>query len=302
MPEIHREYRDRLFCYIFGSEAHKEWTLSLYNAVNGTAYTDPEQISITTIEQVLYMGMHNDVAFLISDEINLYEQQSTPNPNMPLRLLQYTANIYERLISLWNKNKYGTTLIRLPAPKLVVFYNGLADQPEERTLSLSDAFAEDVRDEADISVRVRMININKGHSAGVVNSCKPLNEYTWLVDRVRTYGSQMPLEAAVDRTLREMPEDYLIKPWLEANREGVKRMLLTEYDEAKTMELFKEEGRAEGRAEGRLEGREQGFALGMARLARLMSKLLSQGRGADAERAANDEDYRNRLFEEYGID
>ena len=69
-------------------------------------------------------------------------------------------------------------------------------------------------------------------------------------------------------------------------------------DEAKTMELFKEEGRAEGRAEGR----EQGFALGMARLARLMSKLLSQGRGADAERAANDEDYRNRLFEEYGID
>ena len=60
MPEIHREYRDRLFCYIFGSEAHKEWTLSLYNAVNGTAYTDPEQISITTIEQVLYMGMHKD--------------------------------------------------------------------------------------------------------------------------------------------------------------------------------------------------------------------------------------------------
>ena len=297
MPEIHREYRDRLFCYIFGSEAHKEWTLSLYNAVNGTAYTDPEQISITTIEQVLYMGMHNDVAFLISDEINLYEQQSTPNPNMPLRLLQYTANIYERLISLWNKNKYGTTLIRLPAPKLVVFYNGLADQPEERTLNLSDAFAEEVRDEADISVRVRMININKGHSAGVVNRCKPLNEYTWLVDRIRAYGSQMPLEAAVDLTLREMPEDYLIKPWLEANREGVKRMLLTEYDEAKTMELFKEEGRAEGRAEGR----EQGFALGMARLAQLMTKLFSQGRSVDAERAASDEDYRNRLFEEYGI-
>ena len=71
-------------------------------------------------------------------------------------------------------------------------------------------------------------------------------------------------------------------------------MLLTEYDEAKTMELFKEEGRAEGR--------EQGFALGIARLAQLMAKLFSQGRSADAERAANDEDYLNRLFEEYGID
>jgi len=86
-----------------------------------------------------------------------------------------------------------------------------------------------------------------------------------------------------------------------ANREGVKRMLLTEYDEAKTMELFKEEGRAGGRAEGRAEGREQGFTLGIARLAQLMAKLFSQGRSADAERAANDEDYRNQLFEEYGI-
>ena len=146
-----------------------------------------------------------------------------------------------------------------------------------------------------------MININKGHSAGVVNNCKPLNEYTWLVDRIRIYGSQMPLESAVDLALQEMPETYLIKPWLEANREGVKRMLLTEYDEAKTMELFKEEGREEGRAEGRAEGREQGLTLGVARLAQLMTKLFSQGRGADAERAANDEDFRNRLFEEYGI-
>ena len=88
-----REYKDRLFCYIFGSEAHKEWTLSLYNAVNGSSYTDPSAITIATLTQVVYMGMHNDVAFLIADEINLYEQQSTYNPNMPLRLLQYTGNI-----------------------------------------------------------------------------------------------------------------------------------------------------------------------------------------------------------------
>ena len=290
MPEIQREYRDRLFCYIFGSEAHKEWTLSLYNAVNGTNYTDPEEISMTTIEQVLYMGMHNDVAFLISDEVNLYEQQSTPNPNMPLRLMQYTSNIYEQLITLWNKNKYGTTLIRLPVPKLVVFYNGLAEQSEECTLNLSDAFPEDSRDKADISVRVRMININKDGNRSIAGACKPLDEYTWLVDKVRIYGGKMPLENAVDRTLNEMPEDFLIKPWLEANRVGVKKMLLTEYNEAKTMELFREEGRAEGQARG------------MAKLAQLMKELFSQGRTADAERAASDEAYRARLLEEFGIE
>ena len=38
---IHREYQDRLFNILFGSEENKAWTLSLYNAINGTAYTDP---------------------------------------------------------------------------------------------------------------------------------------------------------------------------------------------------------------------------------------------------------------------
>ena len=107
MAEEMRAYKDRLFCFIFGSEAHKDWTLSLYNAVNGTAYTNPDDIIITTLTQVVYMGMHNDVAFLIADEVNMYEQQSTFNPNMPLRLMQYTGNVYEKLIMLWQKNKFG---------------------------------------------------------------------------------------------------------------------------------------------------------------------------------------------------
>lgn len=38
-------------------------------------------------------------------------------------------------------------------------------------------------------------------------------------------------------------------------------MLLTEYNEAEVMELFKEDGRKEGREEGRKEGREEGKIL-----------------------------------------
>ena len=98
---------------------------------------------------------------------------------------------------------------------------------------------------------------------------------------IRTYGSVRGSDIPSQVNILERSVELSTR---------LKRMLLTEYDEAKTMELFKEEGR------------EQGFALGMARMARLMSKLFSQGKGADAERAANDEAYRNRLFEEYGID
>ena len=42
-------------------------------------------------------------------------------------------------------------------------------------------------------------------------------------------------------------------------------MLLTEYNEIETMELFKEEGREEGRAEGREEGREEGLQEGLSK-------------------------------------
>ena len=93
MSTINREYQDRLFNFIFGTEENKAWTLSLYNAINGTSYTDPSEIKINTIKEVLYLGMHNDTSFLITDEMNLYEQQSTYNPNMPLRMMQYAGNL-----------------------------------------------------------------------------------------------------------------------------------------------------------------------------------------------------------------
>ena len=42
MPVINKEHKDRLFSFLFGSGERKEWTMSLYNAVNGTSHTDVE--------------------------------------------------------------------------------------------------------------------------------------------------------------------------------------------------------------------------------------------------------------------
>ena len=239
MAEKAREYKDRLFCFIFGSEEHKDWTLSLYNAVNGTAYANPEDILIETLTQVVYMGMHNDVAFLIADEINMYEQKM----------------------------------------------------------------------DADITVRVRMINVNAGRSPKVIGACKPLDEYTWLVNAIREREKDMTLEAAVDAALDEMPENFLIRPYLEANRVEVKKMLLTEYNETRTMEMFKREGREEGRiegreegrVEGRKEGRKEGRGEGEAKLGALITKLRELGRVDDAFRAASDPVYRGKLYAEFGM-
>ena len=49
MTIVNREHKDRLFSFLFGSESNREWTLSLYNAVNGTDYTEANDILFSTI-------------------------------------------------------------------------------------------------------------------------------------------------------------------------------------------------------------------------------------------------------------
>ena len=67
-------------------------------------------------------------------------------------------------------------------------------------------------------------------------------------------------------------------------------MLLTEYNEARQMELFYREGHEKGQLEGRREGQ--------ALISSLMERLLTAGRIEDAKRAASDPEYRERLLKE----
>lgn len=121
MPEksgINREYKDRLFKFIFGNPEHKDWTLSLYNAVNGSHHTNADELQFNTIDDVVYMGMKNDVSFLIGNTVNLYEQQSTFNPNMPLRFLIYAGSIYDKYIESTQRTLYGPRIRKIPTPQM----------------------------------------------------------------------------------------------------------------------------------------------------------------------------------------
>ena len=85
---VNVKHKDRLFRFIFKD---KESLLTLYNAVNESDYTDVEALEIYTMENFVYMGMKNDLSFLIDWNMNVFEHQSTYNPNMPLRGILYMA-------------------------------------------------------------------------------------------------------------------------------------------------------------------------------------------------------------------
>ena len=256
--KVNREYKDRLFKFIFGNPEKKEWTLSLYNAMNNSSYTDSEAISLNTIENAVYMSMKNDVSFLIADTFNFYEHQSSINPNMPMRMLIYSGMIYDSYTEACDDyHRFSSLQQHAPTPKCVCFYNGLKETEDRVILKLSDSFTPG--SDPDIEVRVTMININYGHNADLLNACKPLGDYALFVHEVRRNLKRLRnLVAAIDVAIAELPEDSLIKSFLIKNRAEVKSMFITEYDEQRAFA----EQKAEGRAEGRAEGEEKGIAIG----------------------------------------
>ena len=175
--------------------------------------------------------MKNDVSFIIVNELNLWEHQSTYNPNMPMRFLLYSAKLYEKYITGSDYYQYSRILQYAPCPKCICFYNGTANQPERQVLKLSDAFG----GKGDIEVLVTMLNINYSQNKALMQACEPLHEYAWLIDTIRRHRKAKDLEAAVDAAIAEMTDEFMIKKFLLLNRAEVKGMFLTEYDQDKVL-------------------------------------------------------------------
>ena len=241
-----RNYKDSLFRMVF---REKKELLSLYNAINGTAYEDPEELIVTTIEDVLYMGRKNDISFLIKDVMNLYEHQSSVNPNMPLRGLIYISMLYQGYIEQNNLDIYSSTLLKLPTPKYLVFYNGTKEEPDRQELRLSDSFIKQ-EEQPDLECRAVMLNINYGHNKELMEACRKLYEYSRFVESIREHlNTGMKLGAAMDQAIEDCIRLDILKELLLKHRGEVKQVILTEYNEERHAKTLLEEGRRQGREE-----------------------------------------------------
>ena len=239
---VKRKYKDILFRFIFKD---KKELLQLYNAINGTSYKNPDDLLITTMEDVIYIGMKNDLSFLIANEINLYEHQSTVNKNMPLRGLLYLAKMYESYVETNGLNRYQKKLIPLPFPRFIVFYNGEEEIGEELYLRLSDAF-EKREEEPAVECVAKFININYGHNQELMQKCERLGEYSYFVASVRNYLKEgCNQKEAVTCAVNECIEKGILKDVLEKHRAEVVDMFLTTFDRKMYEEALREEGREE---------------------------------------------------------
>ncbi len=293
--EVHREVKDRLFRFLFTQD--REALLQLYNALNGTDYQDASQLQVVTIENAVYVTMKNDLAFILAGTISLYEHQSTYNANMPLRFLIYLTHEYQKLLEVVERDLYGSRQIPLPTPQCVVFYNGMKKEPEERILNLSDAFINKDR-EADLELRVRMLNINYGHNRELMEKCRVLKEYAMFVDISRKYIKQgLPRQEAMENAIQYCITQGILSETLTKYRAEVLGMILEEFDKEKYERTIREDGIEEG-----IEiGKKRGIVIGEERANRLTKALIEQNRITDLERSTSDPEYREVLYREFHI-
>ena len=182
MTKVKRNFKDSLFRLVFHG---KEELLSLYNAVNGSSYTNADDLEINTLEDVVYMGMKNDVSFLFAHYLNLYEAQSTSNPNMPLRGTIYFGDLLRGWGESNHFDMYSEKQIMIPKPKFLVFYNGLKKEPERKILRLSDSFEGGQDEEAALECTAIVLNINYGYNQELMEKCQTLHDYSYFVETVR---------------------------------------------------------------------------------------------------------------------
>ena len=279
---VNRKYKDRLFCSIFKD---KKELLSLYNAINGTSYDNEDSLKVNTLDNAIYMTMKNDVSFLIYGILNLYEHQSTWNPNMPLRDFLYIANQIKKFSEEEKLDLYGRKLVKIPTPQAVVFYNGNEEQPERQILKLSDSF-ENKDIIGCLEFECIVLNINYGKNKDIMDKCKSLTDYAILIEKIRTYEKQEKnIERAVERAIKECIQENVLAEYLRINQSEVIDLILSEYNEQQHIE----------------NERKWSWEEGQEVYAKLIDLLIQDGRHEDVKKSLKNKEFRYELIKEYKL-
>ncbi|MFC2616118.1 MAG: Rpn family recombination-promoting nuclease/putative transposase, partial [Treponema sp.] len=237
----------------------KDNFLALYNALYNTNYQSTDILKNMRLKQTMYMSFANDVSYLVDNKIIvLAEHQSTVNPNMPLRCLEYVTRLYEHIQN--PRDRYSRALKKIPVPVFHVFYNGRENIPAQKILRLSDSFIKQPETPT-LELVVKLININYDKDSQILKSCEPLGQYSRFVEAVRRHIA-VDKEHGFENAIKECIKNDILREYLQRKSREVVNMLIAEYDYDTDIAVQREEASRIAFAEGREQGITQGISQG----------------------------------------
>lgn len=270
---VNRKYKDTVFRLLFKDKSN---LLSLFNAVNDTDFSDENDIVITTLENAIYMTSKNDISCVIDMKLNLFEHQSTVNPNMPYRNLEYVTKCFKKYIGGFDI--YSGRALTLPNPKFVVFYNGVNEQPPIKVMRLSDLYAHK-NEIPNLELVVIQYNINNLADCALMDRCEPLKEYSEFIGCIRSNLKTMEKGEAVDSAIDYCIGNGILKDFLTNNRNEVRSMSLFEFDAEEHEKAIKQIAYEEGYDKGELVGYDKGELAGAIKgRAELILSMYNSGK------------------------
>ena len=255
MRKHNSHYKDSVFVDLFSSDrTAKDNFLALYNALHNTNYQSTAILQNIRLKQTMYMSFANDVSYLVDNKIIvLAEHQSTVNPNMPLRCLEYVTRLYEHIQN--PRDRYSRALKKIPAPVFYVFYNGRENIPAQKILRLSDSFIMQPETPT-LELVVKLININYDKDSQILKSCKPLGQYSRFVEAVRRHIA-VDKEHGFENAIRECIKNDILREYLQRKSREVINMLVVEYDYDTDIAVQRQESLMLGIQQGEARGSRQ---------------------------------------------
>ena len=232
-----------------------EYALDVYNAMNDSAYTDPDMIQIMRLENGISLSVRNDASFFINNYLNLYEHQSTYSPNATLRFLIYLTNLLKTTIR--KRDLYSRKRVQIATPHFAVFYNGTEKRPEKEVLKLSEAFINRT-DTPEIELTVTVYNINPDNNTQLLEKSEVLRSYMIFVNRVRENlehqkkiaqnepeydeaAYEEELEAAINEAIDYCVKHHIMEEFFRENRSEVTKSMVLDYTWERREELIRAE-------------------------------------------------------------
>ena len=251
--KISRNYKDSVFIKLFHE---KKKIIEVYNVLEGKNCDENTEVTVQTLEEVIYGLYKNDIAFEIDNKfVVLVEHQSTISNNMPLQMLFYLSRIYERLVDI--KTAYYMKQVKIPYPELYVLYNGKSEYPEETEMKLSDSFMVK-KENINLELKVKILNINYEKKTKILRKCPTLESYSYFIYAIRQCENKgMDRDEAIKTAIEECIKRNILKEFLSKHGSEVHNMLFAEFNMEEELKAAKEVGIEEGIEKGIEKGREE---------------------------------------------